>query len=122
MSDTTSGPQQPSPILPVLQVTALQLAPELRCSARLHTQDMLQRHFVSQVNPDGQDPGQRMTAAGFSHGPFAEAIVAHATDAAHVLSSLLADDRVCRSLSTMQLTAIGVGHDEDLWTLDFAGP
>ncbi|MCB9797115.1 MAG: CAP domain-containing protein [Alphaproteobacteria bacterium] len=44
----------------------LSLSVELRCAARLHSQDMAEREFFDHVNPDGDDPGDRATAAGYT--------------------------------------------------------
>ena len=52
-----SGPKQP-------------LAPNqsLIDAARLHAQDMLDRDFFNHVNPDGEDPSDRASAAGYPGG------------------------------------------------------
>lgn len=41
----------------------------LLTSARAHSQDMWTRKFFDHVNPDGKDPYQRMTAAGYPFPP-----------------------------------------------------
>ncbi|MFB7506818.1 sigma-70 family RNA polymerase sigma factor, partial [Streptomyces broussonetiae] len=39
--------------------------PQLQTAAQGHSDDMAARHFFDHTNPDGADPGQRITAAGY---------------------------------------------------------
>jgi uncharacterized protein YkwD len=104
------------------RATPFVLAPELQCSARLHSMDMDQRQFFNPSNPEGISPGVRMTRAGFDHGPWGEAIAWHRLDSDRVLQHLLADGaQSCSILADPRFTSIGIGYYGDLWTLDFAG-
>lgn len=65
---------------------ALTLDPTLVAVARAHSRDMIARDFFGHSNPDGEDPFDRMRAAGVSFGYAAENLVsgqsgggAHAT-------------------------------------------
>lgn len=55
---------------------ALILDPTIVAVARAHSRDMIVRDYFDQANPDGQDPFDRMRAAGISFGYAAENIVA----------------------------------------------
>jgi uncharacterized protein YkwD len=66
--------------LPVLDFPA-----ELRCSARLHSFDMVVRGYFDQRDPDGTGPGQRMSLAGFPHTDSAESIAQGGSDPTQVL-------------------------------------
>jgi len=46
----------------------------LRTVARNHSQDMITRNFFSHTNPDGLDPGDRVTKAGITYSAVAENI------------------------------------------------
>ncbi len=119
---SSSGGHQPwsSPPPP------LEVSPELRCSARLHSQDMAVRGYFTVDDPGGKDPGQRMTDAGFAHGPddFSELIGQFARiDASNVLNTILQKvPRACTTLADRSLTALGVGRYGQYLTIDLAGP
>jgi uncharacterized protein YkwD len=98
----------------------LQPSPALRCSARLHSLDMIERDFVGRSNPDGDGPRDRMRRAGFYPDDWDEAIEAGERSASSALASLLDDYDDCMSLRSRELTHIGVGHYEDRWTVDLA--
>jgi uncharacterized protein YkwD len=100
----------------------LQLAPELRCSARLHSEDMSAQHYFAKQDPDGTDPATRMARAGFTTNISGECIVQHATDATSALQQLMqgSDPQASANFNNPQFTAIGIGRYEDLWTIDFA--
>jgi hypothetical protein len=50
--------------------------PGLIEAARLHSQDMNARDYFSHITPEGYDPGQRITAAGFAWTSWGESIAA----------------------------------------------
>jgi hypothetical protein len=62
-------------------------------ASRLHSQDMNNRQFFSHVNPDGLDPGARITNAGYVYTTWAESIAAGAnmTTPAEALKDLIID-------------------------------
>src|SRR5690606_12028464 len=47
-------------------VGPLQMDSSLRCSARMHSKDMVDRDYFSHTNPEGDGPRPRMEAAGYS--------------------------------------------------------
>jgi uncharacterized protein YkwD len=102
------------------ELEPLRLSRALTCSARLHSRDMFERDFVGRISPEGDEPDDRMRAAGFDVEAENEAIVAGEISADAALDDLLDDWDDCNALGTRRLTHIGVGRWQDRWTLDFA--
>jgi uncharacterized protein YkwD len=107
---------------------ALVLAPELRCSARLHSKDMFENDYLGYVDGDGNGPEERILATGYTFVVAGESIEQQgsAEPMMHPYQDL-ADlfDRGgvdCENLVDERFTAVGVGVHADLVTLDFAGP
>jgi hypothetical protein len=107
----------------------LRLAPELQCSARLHSADMFfnglwdrdDEDEESAIGSDGSYPSERMRAAGFEHGRSAESRVAREDSALEALEDLeRIDSNGCWNLSQREFTHIGIGRYADFWTVDFA--
>ena len=103
------------------ELAPLRLSEALRCSARLHSLDMVQRDFIGRTNPDGQRPGERMRAAGFDVEDWDESLAIGEREPERALRQLLEDDGDdCMNVATRRHTHIGIGRFEDRWTLDFA--
>jgi uncharacterized protein YkwD len=112
------GREQPWGELPPLR-----MAPELRCSARLHSKDMVERGFSGQVNPDGLDPTDRAVAAGFAFFvPVAERIDVGGIDVTPVVEELRESRDYCAIVAHPAFGAVGLGLYQRRWTLDFSGP
>lgn len=60
--------------------------------ARAHSLDMYTRNFFDHINPDGKDPFQRMTAAGYNFAAAGENIAAGSSQTAAQLEDLLMVD------------------------------
>jgi uncharacterized protein YkwD len=103
-------------------VDALELSPSLRCAARLHSLDMVERGFFGRTNPDGDEPHDRMRNAGYDVGDSNEVRATGESDAMSALQHLLEDWDECNSLGSRRMTHVGIGRYEDRWTLDFATP
>ncbi|MGH1339901.1 MAG: CAP domain-containing protein, partial [Nannocystales bacterium] len=56
--------------------------PALRCAARVHSQDMVDRNFFDHTNPSGESPFQRMVEAGYQYSTAGENIAAGNSTAA----------------------------------------
>jgi len=69
--DIYEGVTTPSNIIPR---GPLAFNGRLIAAARLHSQDMINRSFFDHVNPDGDDPGDRITAQGYTWNSYAENI------------------------------------------------
>ena len=98
----------------------LELVPELRCSARLHSRDMFENDYVGRENRQGDDFRDRIRAAGLEVRYVDESIERTDADAERVLELLLDDWDDCGNLLNSELDGVGIGHYQDLWTLDFA--
>jgi uncharacterized protein YkwD len=104
---------------------ALALSLSLRCSARLHSLDMVERDFTQRTNLEGEEPSERMRRAGYDVGDSNEIIVAGEAgehDAMSALEDMLSEWDECNDLGSRRMTHVGIGRYEDRWTLDFAQP
>jgi uncharacterized protein YkwD len=106
-------------------VPALIENPALRCAARLHSRDMGERGFFSHINPEALDPQARMERAGHRASVFGESIARESAIGGDwgdwgPLEGLLPGPE-CENLFDPRFNAVGIGHYDGLWTLDFAG-
>jgi uncharacterized protein YkwD len=99
---------------------ALQSAPALRCAARLHSKDMDERDFYQHVNPDGDDPRQRMEAVGFTEGPWAENIVKGPRSAEKAMEGFMESPAHCSNIMSPELGVVGIGVHGTTWTQAFS--
>ena len=88
----------------------LTMEPTLRCSARLHSKDMADRMFFAHDNPDGKNPGARMTAAGYSGRTWGENIAKGQTTPAQVVAGWMDSDGHCSNIMNASFNLIGVGY------------
>ena len=100
---------------------------QLQCAARLHTVDMLERNFFDHVNPDGEEPWDRITETGYSWGTAGENIAAGQQTAQEVVAGWMSSDGHCANIMDPNFTEIGVGLVKGgsfgtLWTQVFASP
>jgi len=98
----------------------LQHAPELQCSARLHTLDMARYGFVRSTGSDNRNPEERMRAAGFDLENWEESLVVDEFDPNMVFERLIERYPDCSYVLRGQLTHIGIGFSEGYWTIDYA--
>lgn len=112
-------------------VGPVSMDPVLRCSARLHSVDMFERHFFNHVNPDGRDPFERMGAAGFRGSGAAENIAVGQTSPAQVMQSWMDSDGHCSNVMRRSYALLGVGYhpgvgkrglSSNYWTQNFGAP
>jgi hypothetical protein len=107
---------------------AVEMRPELRCAARLHSRDMSDRDFFDHVNPDGEGPEDRMRSAGFTDFRIAAESIARGpafdgTDPYAAFQELFsAGGNECENLLDPGFDSVGIGRFGDFWTLDFTGP
>ncbi len=101
----------------------------LRCAARKHSKDMNDRNFFDHVNPDGEDPFERIAKAGYGSFSQQGENIAGGTDSPEAtVAGWLASDGHCGNLMSPNYTEIGVGAYEGLgdwtyyWTQTFAKP
>lgn len=65
---------------------------QLLAAARAHSQDMHARTFFAHTNPSGDDPGERITAAGYAWSQYGENIAMSSSSTAMALEDLLMID------------------------------
>lgn len=104
----------------------------LRGTARAHSADMAHRAFEGHVNPDGEDPFDRMAAAGFNGAdPWGENVAAGYPTAEEVVAGWMSSPGHCANIMEPAFAVLGVGYfdygDDDAsvlrhyWTQNFAG-
>lgn len=107
----------------------LELEARLHCAARRHSQDMAERDFFDHINPDGEDPFDRLAEAGYTSFAFAgENIAAGSADPAVTVQGWLDSDQHCANMMDSKYTQIGLGFYEGAgsytyyWTQTLATP
>jgi uncharacterized protein YkwD len=101
----------------------LVMKPTLRCAARLHSLDMVERGYFSHTSPEGESPGDRITAAGY--GPFrtwGENISRRSANAETMMQGWMNSDGHCANIMNHSFTEIGVGIVSTTGTQKFAAP
>lgn len=97
--------------------------PLLRNAAQGHSADMAARDFFDHVNPDGADPGQRITAAGYRWSTYGENIAKGQQTASSVMTSWMNSEGHRANILNCSFKNIGVGiHDGaggPWWTQNF---
>ncbi|OLZ65354.1 RNA polymerase [Streptomyces sp. IMTB 2501] len=97
--------------------------PQLQKAAQGHSDDMAARHFFDHTNPDGADPGQRITAAGYQWSTYGENIAQGQQTAAAVMQSWMNSPGHRANILNCSFRDIGVGvHKGEggpWWTQDF---
>lgn len=80
-------------------------------AAGKHASDMVRRHYMDHTNPDGQDPGDRMAAAGYRGSSWGENIAAGYDSAQKVVAAWMQSDGHRKNILNCRFTTIGVGYD-----------
>ncbi|QJS99408.1 sigma-70 family RNA polymerase sigma factor [Streptomyces asoensis] len=95
----------------------------LRDAAQGHSDDMAARDFFDHTNPDGADPGRRITAAGYRWSTYGENIAKGQQTAASVMTSWMNSEGHRANILNCSFKNIGVGiHDGSggpWWTQNF---
>ena len=105
-------------------VPPLTMVPSLRCAARVHTKDMVDRGYFDHTNPDGEQPWDRMERAGYTWSSAGENIAAGNGTAVATMGQWMNSAGHCRNIMSADYTDIGVGHVEAaaMWTQVFGAP
>lgn len=83
----------------------------LRCAARLHSRDMVERDFFSHTNPDGESPWDRIAKTGYGgYSSAGENIAAGSGTAAGVMDQWMTSDGHCANIMNPAFNYIGVGY------------
>jgi len=101
---------------------------QLRQSARLHAQDMGLNNFFDHTNLQGQDPFDRMRAAGFQGRTMGENIAAGQSSPTSVVNGWMQSTGHCQNIMQGAFKYIGVGYYnapnnryKHLWVQNFGG-
>ncbi|MCR9160562.1 MAG: CAP domain-containing protein [Nannocystaceae bacterium] len=105
----------------------LSMDPALRCAARVHSKDMVDRNFFDHTNPSGESPFQRMAEAGYSYSTAGENIAAGNSTAAATMQQWMDSDGHCGNIMNPDFTELGVGYYPGgqyghVWTQNFGAP
>lgn len=95
----TFGPAQP-----------LTMNPSLRCAARVHSKQMVDMAFFDHVTPWGEEPWDRMEAAGYSYTYAGENIAAGNPTADATMQQWMESDGHCSNIMSADFTELGVGY------------
>jgi uncharacterized protein YkwD len=88
----------------------LTMNPNLRCAARKHSKDMVERIFFDHINPDGAGVGERFLSAEYIYRIFGENIAVGNATAAATVDQWMSSDRHCANMMNPDFTDIGVGY------------
>jgi len=103
-------------------VASLRMDPLLRDVARAHSEDMAVRRFFDHVNPDGDDPFDRLAAAGWTSQLAGENIAQGYPTAQQVMDGWMSSPGHCSNIMEPSFQWIGVGYyDGAYWTQVFGG-
>jgi uncharacterized protein YkwD len=91
---------------------------QLRCAARLHSQDMAMRGFFDHINPDGLSPWDRVDLTDYDGNASAENIAQGHPDPAAVMAGWMDSPGHCANIMNPDNTELGVGYygEGSLWT------
>ncbi|WP_333773746.1 sigma-70 family RNA polymerase sigma factor [Streptomyces sp. IBSBF 3136] len=97
--------------------------PQLEKAAQAHSDDMAARNFFEHTNPDGADPGQRITAAGYRWSTYGENIAKGQQTPEAVMDSWMNSPGHRANILNCSFKNIGVGVHRGAggpwWTQDF---
>lgn len=104
---------------------ALTMNPALRCAARVHSKQMVDMAFFDHVTPWGEEPWDRMEAAGYSYQSAGENIAAGNPTAEATMQQWMESDGHCGNIMGADFTELGVGYYPGgsyghMWTQAFA--
>jgi uncharacterized protein YkwD len=80
-------------------------------AAGKHASDMVRRHYMDHKNPDGQNPGDRMAAAGWQGSGWGENIAAGYDSAQKVFAAWMNSDGHRANILNCKFDKIGIGFD-----------
>ncbi|MEV6192952.1 sigma-70 family RNA polymerase sigma factor [Streptomyces sp. NPDC051920] len=97
--------------------------PQLEDAAQAHSDDMAARNFFEHTNPDGVDPGKRITAAGYRWSTYGENIAKGQETPESVMESWMNSPGHRANILNCSFKNIGVGVHKGSggpwWTQDF---
>ncbi|MGW7074859.1 sigma-70 family RNA polymerase sigma factor [Streptomyces sp. NPDC054866] len=101
----------------------LTLNSKLGDAAQGHSNDMAERDFFDHTNPDGEDPGDRVTAAGYKWSTYGENIAAGQRTPSAVMDSWMNSSGHRANILNCSFKEIGIGYRQGSggpwWTQNF---
>ena len=94
----------------------------LEQSAQEHTQDMVDRDFFDHPNPDGDGPGDRISALGYSWSAYGENIAGGSSTVNAVMNQWMNSTGHCENIMSENFTEFGMGRVGNHWTQVFGRP
>jgi uncharacterized protein YkwD len=104
---------------PMPAVPALAWNDQLAKAAYDHSVDMETNNYFSHTGLNNSDPGQRITAAGYSWHAYGENIASGYTSEQAVVTGWLQSEDHCRNIMNAGYKDMGVGRDGNYWTQEF---
>ena len=93
----------------------------LRCAARLHSADMVERGFFGTTDPDGVGTAERIADAGFEATRSDGIVTSGQQSAEQLVGAWIADVEHCETIMGPDFDFIGIGRYElEQWTLKIA--
>lgn len=104
-------------------VGALVMNDALRCAARNHSRDMVDRGFFGHTNPDDEGPQERIERAGYDWRGWGENIAGGFPNPESVVEGWMNSPGHCANIMNGGFTEIGVGlYGGSVWTQVFGTP
>ncbi|MFU8805350.1 MAG: CAP domain-containing protein [Bradymonadaceae bacterium] len=108
---TPYGPSQP-----------LEMDPQLRCAARIHSWDMAGRNYYSHQTPEGLSPTGRVSIVPGPNRTAAENIYQWLTSPENIFQGWMNSPGHCRNMLCGSYSRVGIGIYADHHTLKIIGP
>lgn len=86
---------------------------QLTTAAQRHSDDMAARDYMDHTNPDGQGPGERITAAGYRWSTYGENVAAGQSGPSAVMNSWMNSSGHRKNILNCAFKEIGVGVTSD---------
>jgi uncharacterized protein YkwD len=104
----------------------LEMDGAMQCAARHHSKNMAEMDFFSHTGPDGDTPGDRLKAAGYTGGGWGENIAGGSQTPEDAMKSWMGSSGHCSNIMNPGYRKIGVGYhpggdNGHLWTQTFGG-
>lgn len=101
----------------------LSMSPQLRCAARNHSRDIVERSFFSHTNPDGEGPRERIAKTDYEWSFWGENLALGLRTPQQVVDGWLRSPGHCANLMKPEFTETGVGQSSSsVWAMVYASP
>jgi uncharacterized protein YkwD len=93
----------------------LEVDESLQLAAQSHSDDMSARNYLDHVSPEGQEPGDRAAAAGYTGSYVGENIGQGFSDAASAMAAWMGSEGHRENIDNCDYKVIGIGVNPDGW-------